>query len=1198
MSKMIYSLGNFQYSVNIAYDLHNSDKLKSFIPTKSSLELLEEILLSTQSTSSKRARILIGAYGKGKSHIVLSILSILMGHRPKSDFVHLNKKLEKMPRLNLIVENYYASGKKLLPVLVSGTSTNLSSSFLVALKNSLSQNNLLELMPKTNYLAAVNAIKKWETDFPKTLKSFEAMVGCSASEIIFKLEDFDSQTYLQFELAYPALTSGSCFNPFLGFDVVEIYLSVVKELRRQKLYDGIYVVYDEFSKYLETNIETATVSDTKMLQDFAEMSCRSNEDQLHLLLISHKEIGNYIDRLPKQKSDGWKGISERFTHILLNNNFSQVYQIICSVIQKEKYLYKEFLKTHANEFASLVSDYKNHQLFSELKDGGEIKNLVEESFPLHPVSIFILPRLSERIAQNERTLFTFLSADGEFTLSAFLKTYQDQAFTLVTPDLIFDYFEPLLKKEIYSGELFELYHLTCVILEKLQAGKSEENLLEQKIVKTISLIYILAHFEKLKPTAQEIVLIYRHSYRQEEIEQALKNLIEKEFVIYLRQSNSYLRLKETSGVDIIKTIHDQIERERSSFILSEVLNKNNDEPYFYPYRYNDQKEMTRFFQFHFIEGCQLSSECKLDKIEAENFSDGKIFAVICKTNEEIQNSILNLQTLSTKFSRYIFVVLKKSFKIEKAARELSAIRELCTEASGDEILLSEYGVLQEDLKEFVSDYIKKYTHPENNFCHYFYNGKKILLKRRCELSSLLSDICSTQYDKTPIINNEAINKNEITSMAYNSRKKILAGLLRTPLEKNLGLSGSGQDVAIMRSTLLYVGLLKNGGDNKSEGARLNLDFRNDQFNLAPMINMILDFLKSCEGSKVSLCELYTKLTSSNFGIGLRRGIIPIYLAATINGIKNNLVLYQGERQIQINADSLSLLNDDPKNYFLFVFSLDEEKKSYLEKLESIFAANGSTPQEIYFSIYNWYLSLPKYSREYKGLNDDFLKAIKAEVGAQELLFSKLPKAFKSNKTDEELASKIGETKEKYEELIFDLKSRLTISVNELFGDVAKWCSSLTPSAFEEIFSDGAQRLLYHLKKATTENDINIEEIGLIATGLRIEDWSDEYESIFLNRLKGWKQSAENFSSKSVEDSSSSIEATKGNSYCILFPSSKGSVVTRRFEKVVTSPRSRLLYNKLTDALVTMGKSISEEEKRQVVVEILEKMCGGDVDGLL
>lgn len=58
----------------------------------------------------------------------------------------------------------------------------------------------------------------------------------------------------------------------------------------------VYVIYDEFSKYLEANISEASVSDTKMLQDFAEKCNRSGTSQMHLMLISHKEIANYLAR--------------------------------------------------------------------------------------------------------------------------------------------------------------------------------------------------------------------------------------------------------------------------------------------------------------------------------------------------------------------------------------------------------------------------------------------------------------------------------------------------------------------------------------------------------------------------------------------------------------------------------------------------------------------------------------------------------------------------------------------------------------------------------------------------------------------------------------------------------------------------------------------------------------------------------------
>lgn len=66
MADMISVATGFQSSVNIAYDINDEAKLKNYIPTKSALKLLEDILLSTGKESTDRARILIGAYGKGK----------------------------------------------------------------------------------------------------------------------------------------------------------------------------------------------------------------------------------------------------------------------------------------------------------------------------------------------------------------------------------------------------------------------------------------------------------------------------------------------------------------------------------------------------------------------------------------------------------------------------------------------------------------------------------------------------------------------------------------------------------------------------------------------------------------------------------------------------------------------------------------------------------------------------------------------------------------------------------------------------------------------------------------------------------------------------------------------------------------------------------------------------------------------------
>lgn len=289
----------FQTSINIAFDLHNDDKVRNFIPTMSSLDIIEDVLYSTSARANSRSRILIGAYGRGKSHIILVLMSLLFKKDVTLFDVLLNKIKENNPTFYEFAFDYIKSDKRLLPIIVSGSSSSLTQSFLSALQQALKDESLSDLMPETHFVAAVNAIELWKNEYKDTYNKFVAELNEPVENLVIALKEFDVNAYDTFKNLYPKLTSGSEFNPFLGFDVVELYEKVVKQLK-SKGYDGVYIIYDEFSKYLESSLANATVSDTKLLQDFAEKCDRSENNQMHLMLISHKDISNYIDKnLPK-----------------------------------------------------------------------------------------------------------------------------------------------------------------------------------------------------------------------------------------------------------------------------------------------------------------------------------------------------------------------------------------------------------------------------------------------------------------------------------------------------------------------------------------------------------------------------------------------------------------------------------------------------------------------------------------------------------------------------------------------------------------------------------------------------------------------------------------------------------------------------------------------------------------------------------
>ena len=1178
MSKMISVAEGFQYSVNIEYDLNNEDKLKNFIPTKATLGLLEEIFLSLRPTSTERARILIGAYGRGKSHIVLTILSLLM----KKDlglFEKLLPKIKSKPELHRVIENFYSSPNKILPVIVNGTATNLNQSFLSALHRTLAKFNLTDILPQTNFQAAIEVLRRWLKDFPKTYSAFEKLIGEPVKIFIGRLENFDTEAYSTFERFYPTLTAGSVFNPFLGFEAVELYENVAKGLEA-KGYAGIYVVCDEFSKFLEANIGRTSISDIKMLQDFAEKANRSGSLQMHLLLISHKEISNYIDKLPKEKVDGWRGVSNRFLHVRLNEDFEQTYEIISSVILLEPKLWKNFRLRHVAKFHSLYEIYSASRTFRDVADNLSV--VIEGCFPLHPVSTFILPRLSERVAQNERTLFTFLSAEGTTTLPAFLSRNQDD-FVLLTPDKIYDYFEPLFRQELYAGEIHKIFLLAGRIL-----NQQDSTTLAAKIIKTIALIYMLEQFELLAPTKEQLSEIFSCNYSATEIARTFEALTEKNFVVYLRQSNNYLKLKQSSCTDIMQKIRDTMESLSTEFSVQKVLNAENLDNVFYPSRYNIEREMTRWFDFRFISGAEILNGRDLD---TDFGGDGIIFGVLVDNDSEIDELKNFLLSLSKSKIRCIFVLPKSFIDMREVIKKFSAIKKLKKLAEDDVVLLDEYEVIFEDLQLVIKNFIDGYTQPENFRATYIHNGKFLRMYRKATLSSLMSKICDEVYKRTPIINNEVINKNEITKLAANSRNKIIAALLRQELEPNLGFRGAGQDVSIMRSTLVRTGILV-GVDNP----QINLRPEND--NMRYLLETIENFILETRQNPISFSVLYDRLTSPVGQIGLRSGVIPIYLAAVIHNRRQQITIINRLGVVRTSLDTLIQINSAPENFSIEYLDWNAENENFVASLTEAFRdfiigaeKNLDACDCVANALVRWFLSLPNYTKEFMSrpcggkVPDTHIKLrnlLRQNLSSSELLFKKLPKIFSENLTT--TATQIIESKKFFDEakdvlkdFVLNETKKFFSATGNLTNALGDWCASFDKEIFEQLFLDGTDKFL-HLIKSADDEKILVEDLAKLTTGLRLEDWNERTLSVYFDRLAQFKTSAENF------------RCNGDAKQQVIFVDEAGKKIIKCFKTVEISPRGKLLSNQIAAALKSMGQAVSVQEKRQVLVEILRTLC--------
>lgn len=1195
---------NFYSSINISYDIGNQYMIDNYIPTSYSIEIIEDILLSIDKDSKDRARILVGAYGKGKSHILLVVLSILS----KIESTNYNKILKNIetinPNLSEFIRIYLESDKRFLPVIIEKNYNSLEQSFLYALNESLKLNGLEELMPDTFYSSAVSTITMWEQNYSKTYSEFMRLIKMPVDEYINGLKNFNIDYYVKFTEIYPLLTSGSQFDPLLNLDVLEHYTEVSEKIKDYG-YSGIFIVYDEFSKYLESSIDKISYSDLKLLQDFAELCNRSEKSQIHLTLVTHKNILNYINEdVNKEKIDGWKAISGRFKHIYIKTDtYKEMYQLISSALVVDE-KFKKHIKKEYKEFFNKINDNK---VLVNIFNNEDIclQEIIWDCFPLHPLTTYILPRISIKLGQNERTLFSFLTNREHNSVISLLEKEREDEFNLINPTNVFDFFESSILESNYKLKPYKSYRIAKKIIDR-----NSDNRLCIDILKVLILIYIVDEYQNLAPTRKNIVEILSSiGYEPIEIEKEIDSLIKSNNMIH-QISNDYLLIKEDIGIDLESKIRDETEKIKVNKSLEDILNEVLVDKYLYPLRYNSNFEITRYFTINFIGFKDILNIKKLEeKLEKSN-ADGKVYVILAKDNKEILKAKKILSDNKDIDNRIIFIINKKYNKQLSIIYKYYAVLNLMKKSKEDRLLFEEFRLYLLDLNNVITNIINSFLLPELQKSNYIHEGKIQKISRRSHLTSLLSDICEDNYLMTPIINNESINKDYLSTAAYNSRNRLLDAILNNSLnEENLGLEGNRQEVSIMRSTLIQTGIL----ENKNGKSVFNLKVKDK--NMRNFLKHIEDFLLYTNNKgKRSFKDLYRIFFDKEHKIAMKTGSIPIYLAVVIRIYNRDLIISNEDEELDLSAELLEEINLNPHNYYIENLYWNKEKIDYLDSLWEIFKDYSYYGDDEYYKISqitdamnSWYMSLSKYAREssekiylegetikFTPIEDNkllFLNSVKSRIfKPRDFIFNNIPLIYGESNL-EKLVINIKDTIDIYNNMDFILLDSLKLYIKRKFMNegrsdrslasvIRDWIESLDTSVKNHTFSGVNNAILKHFLNIDNDENKFTYELGHIVMGLRVDDWDNELVIDFANKIHKFKEEIENFAFE-VDNKIDDKEL-----YKIQFNEEDG---IKTYKKIERSSRGNLLYNQLKSSLEMMGQAISEDEKRQILLDILYEL---------
>lgn len=1144
---------SFGSAVNLQLDINRQDKVEHYIPTGSTEKILEHYMENVEKEREK-ATILIGPYGKGKSHLLLVLL-----HRLRS------------------------RERPFLPVLVSGSEKDVSKAFFMGITEALNREGLRDLTPESAYGKALEMIQLWQKNYPGAYDNFIKCIreiGYEKDEFLQKLEKQNDKVMHIFRDIYPQITSGSHFTPMVETQILRLYEEIGKKLYEEHQYGGMFVVFDEFSKYVEGHEKETFSHDMKIIQDMCELAAAKKHFQIHITFVAHKSVKEYGRGMDKEKADAYAGVAGRLKELRFTVSSLHNYQLVEHTIGKNMGVFQNFYEEVENTL--LLEHGKNsYELlcFSTLflqEDFNRV--LVRGCFPLMPLTTCLLLWVSEKAAQNERSIFTYLANDEKGSLYRHvMQAGEAKEKWMVTADAVYDYFAYIFREDTSQTRFHREYLKAEYVLSKT------DSLEESQLIKVLALLEMVNRPHELP--AEEKTLAFALNKSEKECLGVIHNLEEKGLIRWNTKRRAFVFVHQ-AGVDLEGEIKEIQIKLPVNLSVGTELKRVYERDYILPKLHNQEFTITRFFEHLFLTTEEFLALPNGNLLFEEQASDGKIVAII--SGDRQQESSIREKIEELEDERIIVLLPKKQYSWEKYVRRLLAIEKLAEDeefAQTNPVVIPEILNSLEEVMYELNQRLWQVYQPFGEYCMILY-GREIP-HNMATFNGFLSKICNEYYGKSPKINNELINRQHISAQNRKARKniveKLLKGLDCSPYSK-----GTSPEATIYRAVLIRTGIR---GEIPIQQGCLNV------------LEEIKRFMKECGGKKGSFDELYQRLSGK--GYGLRRGILPIYLANELPKLSDTPVIYFQEKEVPLEAEILENINENPKDYFLYIEEKTIKKEEYLESLEHLFlkeeSAAATRMEKIAEGIWWWYRSLPQIAVHFKKKPKDFTEneyielvrvrklLNRMELNPRELLLDKFPEIFQTEDYHAVIKG-IERIKHILDDYLNNMKQELLKCIRNVFcieneenmtAALTHWYKSHTKGNSGMVLNQRAGKLAGYLSKIDTYHEEEIAgDFAKLLLDIHVEDFKDSSLSEFQVVLRK--------TTEEIEESTKSLADLKGKKY-LRFVLNNGEEMETYYDSIKEDTMSLFMQNAMEEVLEEFGDSLEVNQKVSVLVQVLEQL---------
>ena len=655
---------------------------------------------------------------------------------------------------------------------------------------------------------------------------------------------------------------------------------------------GLFLVVDELGKHLEYAALHPSDGDLFVLQSLAERAARSDAAPLLVVTVLHQAFERYATGLSSKQRDDWRKVHGRFEDVAFVEPEGETLRLLAEAIEADL-----DPATRKKGERAVLAVLEASTLPARLNPEA-VADRLREALPLSPAVSLIVGPLFRRLAQNERSLFSFL-ASGE--PSGFLDIVGDGREPSYRLDHLYDYLTGALGSALYQDGAGQMWAETEAALTRAAGDE-----LQVRLLKQISVLSFAGSLAGLPPT--EAALVATSGATAKKTRAALSGLRDARAVAYRPFRDEY-RVWEGSDFDLTSALAEARAEVPLHVPLADLLARAAPPTPLVARRHAFETGTTRVFEVIYTD--EHGWRALLDAPPER--TDGRVVYVLPEGESSSTVVADVVHATAGRPGIYLFCVPGGVAGLRDLARDVAAldwVRDHNTALEGDKVARREVEEQRTDLRATLDHRLAATLSSEDGV--WVRSGERVPVVAEDGLQPLLSDVCDEVFPLTPRVWNELLNRRRPSSSAVRAQKLLLQAMDEFEAQEQLGIQGTPAEYG------LYVSVLRETGLHQEVEPETwafvdPTEYEGVELGAAAVAQALAEAVRDSREGAIPVPNLYNLIRQPPYGV--RDGLLPVFLFSVLHRLGDEVAVFEdGVYQWSLSYEAVERLLRGPRAF--------------------------------------------------------------------------------------------------------------------------------------------------------------------------------------------------------------------------------------------------------------------------------------------